>query len=700
MRYSKFFVAMAILLVAASAHADRIFTGETAAGAFYKIDAPDSWKPGDTLILFQHGLTFDAPTPNPDLGPLAELQLSEGYAIAASSYRQRSWALFTAPDDNADLLAVFKQSVGAPGAIIPYGGSLGGLIALKLAEDSRFAPVPGVYSACPPAAGSRAWDAAIDLRLAYDVICKSAGSLPKGAQPIPWAYNLDDIPTDLSDLEDEAQVLETLVPLNQCTGVNLPDYLRNDAMVRRLGQLMNLGHITSEKFFVTNAAYATYALSDLVRAPDKLDGLNPFTNIGVDYNDATLNADIARIEAEPFGALYFHWSSDFRGNIGTAKVISVQTSMDQLVIPANQYVLRQTLPSTQLTSGIVAETSPTHCGFTLAEGVSGWEALRVWMATNKQPSVADLQTGCGEAVSQGAAGPCRYDPNAIVPTFDSQVRPREAITAAPVDARYSGMWYDPQRSGEGIDLEVLGDGRAFVGWFTFPPKGSSVAQAWFSGVGQILQNGIEFPDVLQPFPDGKGGLNNTHWGRLALVFDDCNHGSMRWDGPSGWGSMEVPITRLSSLSNLGCDAPPPSTPDQQLSGAWYDPKYYGSGFMFEDLGAARGHDINTVYFGFDAKGNQVWFGGILELDPAMPQGQTAASYSGRLYQPVGTNFGADFHANDIVKLPQNALSDLQTSCNSGTATLSLFQTTTNATQTDLALKRSVIPAGVATSCAQ
>ena len=150
--------------------------------------------------------TSASPIPIPSLGPLKDLQISEGYAVAASSYRQRGWALFTAPDDNAELLAVFKQQVGTPGAIVPFGASLGGLISLKIAEDSRFAPVPGVYSACPPAAGTRAWDEAIDLRLAYDVICKGAGELPTGDQPTPWAYNLDDIPNNLSDLRGQGAI--------------------------------------------------------------------------------------------------------------------------------------------------------------------------------------------------------------------------------------------------------------------------------------------------------------------------------------------------------------------------------------------------------------------------------------------------------------------------------------------------------------
>ena len=271
-------VGIAVWMIAiTSAHAERDFSGQTPSGAYYRIAVPDNWKAGQVLVMYQHGLEFSASDPDPSLGPLKDLQISEGYAVAASSYRQRGWALFTAPDDNAELLTVFKQLVGTPGAIVPFGASLGGLISLKMAEDSRFAPVPAVYSACPPAAGTRAWDEAIDLRLAYDVICKGAGELPTGDQPTPWAYNLDDIPSDLSDLQDKAQLLQTLLPVNQCTGINLPAEIRNGAMKRRLAQLMALGHITDEDFFVTNMGYATYVMSELVRAPDKLGGENPFT---------------------------------------------------------------------------------------------------------------------------------------------------------------------------------------------------------------------------------------------------------------------------------------------------------------------------------------------------------------------------------------------------------------------------------------
>jgi len=649
-------LAFAALLLPALAQAQRVLTGTTPSGAYYRIAVPDNWHDGGTLILFQHGLTFAPPGPNPDLGPIADLQLSEGYAIAASSYRQRAWALFTAADDNAELLDTFKAQVGTPGAIIPYGASLGGLIALKLAEDPRFAPVPGVYSACPPAAGSRVWDTAIDVRLAYDVVCSGAGDLPTGDAPYPWAYNLDDIPDNLSDLFDQAQLLQTLLPLNQCTGVNLPDYLRNGAMQRRLSTLMNLVHITDEKFFVTNFGYATYALSDLVRAPDKLDDLSPFSNIGVDYNDDAINAGIARISGDPFASLYFRWASDFRGRVDPAtKVISIQTNHDQLVIPANQYVLRQTLPGTQLTSALVNESTPSHCGFTLAEGVAGWEALRAWMSGSAQPTAQTLQSTCGAATNAGAAGPCRYDASISVPTFDSQVRPRQVAATPPIDGRFSGQWFDSARNGEGIALEVLPDNRALLYFFTYPPAGSAGQQSWLYAVGDVIAGGIEFADVQSPSLDSTGAFQSEHWGRIGLTFTDCNTAAMRWDGPPGWGSLQVPLSRITALQGLGCGA---AGDPAQASGAWFDPAHNGSGFVFEQTDPGT---MAAIWFGFDANRNPIWLTGPLHRGVDVP------AYSGTLGQGLGPSFGSAYDPSRFQYVEEGNLSATFDHCATGTA---------------------------------
>ena len=415
--------------------ASREFSGIAPSGAWYHIEIPAGWMPGGTLVMYQHGLVFKNASSPPGLGPLRSVMLAEGDAIAATSYRQRGWALFSAIEDNHELLDVFERIAGAPGEILPFGGSLGGMIALKLAEARGFPPVRGAFALCPAAGGVRLWDAAIDLRLAYDVVCHDAGDLPTGAEPLPWALDLDQIPEDLGDLFDQVQVAQALVPLNQCTGINLPSYLRNDAMQRRLDELMAFSHISDEHFFLTNVAYAVFVMSDLVRAPDKLGDRNPFTTAGVDYSsDPAIDAGIARINADPAAAARFRAVSNFQGSIGTAKILSMHTSRDQLVIPSNQEFVRAVLPADQLTSAIVDEDVPTHCGFTEAEGLAGWEALRAWKNGAPQPSVAALQQACSNLQASGVVtGPCRFNPDAQIAPFDSLVRPRPA--APPIAPR-------------------------------------------------------------------------------------------------------------------------------------------------------------------------------------------------------------------------------------------------------------------------
>lgn len=428
--------------------APQTFSGQAPSGAWYAIAVPDGWKAGDALVMYQHGFDFKYPGSAPSLGPLRDVMLAEGYAVAATSFRERGWALFSAILDNRELLDVFTQHAGAPGEIVPFGGSMGGLIALQLTEARGFPPVRGSLALCPAAAGARLWDAAIDLRLAYDVVCRDAGDLPKGAAPLPWAFNLDMIPDDLGDLSDKVLVVRALLPVVQCTGLGLPNSIRNGAMQRRLAELMAFAHITDEDFFVTNLAYSTFVLSDLVRAPDKLAGGNPFTTAGVNYgSDAVIDAGIARLRADPLAAIRLRQSSDFRGAVGSAKVLSMHTSQDQLVIPGNQDFLRNAIPADQLVSAIVDEDTPSHCGFTVAEGLAGWEALRAWKDGALQPDVAALQQACANFVADGvAAGPCRFDPDAEITPFDSIVRPRPV---APLPSRSHSTRADPLPSPRG-----------------------------------------------------------------------------------------------------------------------------------------------------------------------------------------------------------------------------------------------------------
>jgi hypothetical protein len=60
------------------------------------------------------------------------------------------------------------------------------------------------------------------------------------------------------------------------------------------------------------------------------------------------------------------------GSIGTAKVVSLHTDKDGLVVVENENFYASEVPPSHLTTAIAVETTPTHCGFNAAEMVAGW----------------------------------------------------------------------------------------------------------------------------------------------------------------------------------------------------------------------------------------------------------------------------------------------------------------------------------------
>ncbi|UXI68445.1 hypothetical protein [Tahibacter amnicola] len=673
-----FFILALGIALGSPAHAVREYSGTSPSGAAWRIAVPDDWRAGGPLVLYQHGLNF-AIDDDPSLGPLEDIALAQGYAIAASGFSQRGWALFRAIDDNRELLQIFRTQVGDPGELVPFGGSMGGLVALKLAEEPDFKPlVKGALALCPVVAASRAWDSGLDLRLAYDVVCDgvNAGELKEGAPPYPWAYNLNDIPQNLDYLEFDPDVRRALYNVTVCTGITLPESIRTNGMRQRLSRLQQFTGITDEKFLMTNIAYSTFVLSDVLRAPDKMGGRNPFGNTGAHYGDADMNLRIRRVDADPLAAVEFRWRSDFRGDVGTARILSLHTSDDQLVVPAHQHELRRRVGADQLVSAIVRETTPSHCGFSDREGAAAWEALRRWKDGGAKPTVASLQSGC---LTVPMTGECRYDDSIVPPAMDSVVTPRPPVTPV-IDGRFSGNWFDPSRNGEGIALEILDEHRALAYFFTYPPTGSPMAQAWMIGAGTIVPGGVAI-DFMNHRPDVPGAAQAPlqHWGRLWISFTDCRTGSMRWEGPAGWGARSVPLTRLTGLQGLSCDAPVSGAP-AQASGSWYDPAHNGSGFHVEQLDAT--HAL-VMYYG--AQGSSPFSGWAV----GVAEGSLAQGVEVPMVVPVGTHFGDAFSAAAITHLTDRVSLSLRLGCDAGNAVL---RVSGQAPQT-LPLTRLTRPAG-------
>jgi hypothetical protein len=404
---------VALLLVACAAAgtpaaAQTVLTGNTAGGAFYRIVLPDGWN-GD-LVIWNHGFDLDPIGPVDEFGPVEDVVLLEGFALAASSYRQTGWAVFKSNQDLRALVNVFRGNVGEPERIFLIGASLGGAVTGKAIESGDLGNVVGAFTACGAMAGARNWDGAIDLRLIYDTVCSDVprAAIPGGGKGLPRD-------SDFSEADLEAAV-------NACTGVSLRRGQRSTAQQARLERILELTGLP-ESFLLTDMGFATFGLADLIHSRDKLKGKQGVGNRGVDYGDARINRSIERVKARRRIARKLERSYTPSGRVGDVKIVSLHTDKDGLVLVENQREYADVVPSRNLVTLIVVEDEPSHCGFSTLEALVAWEALLAWVDSGVRPSAEIVQDTC-ETFEPLLGGPCRIDPDFRVPKMDRRIRPR------------------------------------------------------------------------------------------------------------------------------------------------------------------------------------------------------------------------------------------------------------------------------------
>lgn len=389
--------------------------GMTDGGAYYLIAVPPIWN-GD-LVIWNHGFTLDPPGPlsMEDLGPLAPYQLAEGYAVAASSFQQSGWALFKTKNDLQNMVGEFKDQFGKPNQVIVTGGSLGGAVTAQAIEKAHLGNVVGAYILCGAVAGSRNWDGALDLRLIYDVVV--AANIP----PIPTAH----IPGGAEGLPEGSALTDAQIAfrVNEATGIFLQPEFRTPQ------QSVNLATILSEtkipaNFLITDMLYATQNMNDLVHDTHKLKSKLGTGNTDVDYGNPGINASIARVSPHPGAENRLERYFTPSGDVSNTKIISIHTDKDGLVIVENESEYASVVPAENLTVAIVVEKIPSHCEFTTAEAIAGWESLRAWIDGGQQPSASQIQATCLGIESTEFPGPCRIDPTFAVPDMDGRIRPR------------------------------------------------------------------------------------------------------------------------------------------------------------------------------------------------------------------------------------------------------------------------------------
>src|SRR6266540_5906515 len=345
---------------AAAADPVTTYTGTFLDGATYLIQAPANWN--GTLLLYSHGyVTPGSANPARDVGdPLTgQWLLSNGYALACSSYATTGWAIQQAIPDQIATLDTFASLVGTPTRTIAWGHSLGGIITAGLLQDA-----PGRFTAALPmcgvlAGGVGVWNQALDSAFAFKQLLGAGTGLqvvhitnpganltlaetlffiaqapPQGRARIALAAALADIPGWFNPASPEPAATDyDAQEANQFswqTQVDAPFAfaLRAELEARAGGNpSWNTG---------VNYAQQLEKSSDFA----EVKALYAAAGLSLDADLATLNS-ATRISAEPNAVAYLTQNIVFDGDLGGRPVLTIHTTGDGLVVNQNEQAYRR-----------------------------------------------------------------------------------------------------------------------------------------------------------------------------------------------------------------------------------------------------------------------------------------------------------------------------------------------------------------------
>ena len=420
------------------------FTGDIG-GAKFQIDIPQPWN--GTLVLWSHG--YEVPSPNPPGIPsdapadaVKGWLLDHGYALAASSYSRRGWALQQAFHDQIAVLDHFDTlGFGHPTRTIAWGASLGGIITAGLIQlnPERFTgaiPLCGVL-----AGGPGVWNEGLDGEFVFKTLLapNSALQLVNITDPVGNLQLADHVITLAHATPQGRARLALVAAVGDLPGwftPGSPEPARTDYSARERNQFLWSSLVDFPFLFALRQELE-------IRA-----GGNPSWNAGVDYREqlersinrdevkalyrqAGLNLDedlqtlqnAPRIAAVPRAVDYLKSFIVFNGHIDQP-VLTMHTTGDGLVLNQDEQayasVVRAAGNEELLRQTFVHRAG--HCTFTSAEVVAAFKTMVNRLDTGRWGDTTSFRSMNMAAASTGL-GPSdfiRFKPSVFLRPFDAR----------------------------------------------------------------------------------------------------------------------------------------------------------------------------------------------------------------------------------------------------------------------------------------
>jgi len=398
-RYGMLLVLLILILatVAAAkpvATADQLYDKEGSfRGAPYKIAVPADWN--GTLLVYAHGYRDRADHPGEfddrsvQLSPVdpafEEELLSQGYALAASAYRENGWAVREGMWDTRFLVHLFRHWYGEPDQTILIGSSMGSVIAFREIERHG-RPYDGAIAVCPLGAGmSLSADSMITLSLAYDAA-------------FGWPESWGSVGDVRDDLDFESEVLPDVIGNLQSTGgQGLFEFIRLMAEAPTEGFWYPDDMMPFTLFFFTTEVRAELERRARGAPYQNLDHAYTLTDAEKDYLFDTFGVDAdplleymnanRDISAEPQARRYTRLFADYSGRI-KKPVLTMSSTGDGLHIPSQMSVYEQTVESAGYEHNHLGVwfNDIGGCNVTAEQLHVGIDEMNEWLETGIRPN--------------------------------------------------------------------------------------------------------------------------------------------------------------------------------------------------------------------------------------------------------------------------------------------------------------------------
>jgi len=369
-----FLVLGSVLGFAGPAMADDIVDGTLGPGALYRLVRPTIWNGG--LVIYAHG--FVSPGQPIAIPPDAELAItlltSQGFAVAVSSFSENGWAVKDGTQRTHQLLGIFTSKFGTPNRVYAAGGSMGGLIAIRLVETYPW-EFAGLLPVCAAAGGLRLeLEYFANVRILFDLFYP--GVLPGSLDDVPAGINVTSqiiVPATAAMTPDPtgavaiASIAQTPVPF--ASGQELIQSIVT-ALVGAAGYPSVLELTHGQPFFDNTDTVYTGALP-----PATLQ---------------SINANVQRFSASPAGLNYVEHNYTPTGDLHIP-ALTLRTFRDPLVPGFHQAAYGAAVAAAGNSNWLVqravagAANGYGHCTFTPQELATAFAQLVLWVENGIKP---------------------------------------------------------------------------------------------------------------------------------------------------------------------------------------------------------------------------------------------------------------------------------------------------------------------------